>query len=98
MVATLADMFKQRRLRAACRCWTSRYKRPGAGFRTRYQGTTRSTAALTIERGHMVNLENRRILFVEDDYLLATEMAEHLAAAGAKAVGPAPTPTYAPLL
>ncbi len=46
----------------------------------------------------MVNLENRRILFVEDDYLLATEMAEHLAAAGAKAVGPAPTPTYAPLL
>ena len=36
-------------------------------------------------------LQNRRILVVEDDYFLATDLEEELTEAGATVVGPAPT-------
>lgn len=36
-------------------------------------------------------LQNRRILVVEDDYFLATDLEEELTEAGAVVVGPAPT-------
>jgi CheY-like chemotaxis protein len=42
----------------------------------------------TAPKGH---LENRRILVVEDEYLLADDMAQVLANMGANIVGPVPT-------
>ena len=38
-----------------------------------------------------LNLAGRRILVVEDDYLLATELARSLDGAGAVVIGPVPT-------
>ena len=41
-----------------------------------------------------MNIEGKRILVVEDDYLLAREMREMLEQHGARVVGPAPTAFY----
>lgn len=40
-------------------------------------------------------LNGKRIVVVEDDYLLATDMCRDLRASGAVVLGPAPTPFYA---
>jgi len=42
-----------------------------------------------------MDLAGRRILVVEDDYLLATEICRDLRDLGATVLGPAPTPFYA---
>ncbi len=42
-----------------------------------------------------MDLEGKRILVVEDDYLLAEEMCQNLRKQGAVVLGPAPTPFYA---
>lgn len=42
-----------------------------------------------------INLDGQRIIVVEDDYLLASEICRNLRASGATVLGPAPTPFYA---
>ncbi len=41
------------------------------------------------------SLHGKRILVVEDDYLLASDICRHLRDLGATVLGPAPTPFYA---
>ena len=43
------------------------------------------------EAATLATLSGRHILVVEDDYMIAEEIAEMLSEAGAKALGPAPT-------
>lgn len=46
----------------------------------------------------MINLDGRRILVVEDDYILARDLSGALTELGANVMGPAPTAFYAELL
>jgi CheY-like chemotaxis protein len=42
-----------------------------------------------------INLDGQRIIVVEDDYLLASDLCSDLRTSGATVLGPAPTPFYA---
>lgn len=53
------------------------------------------TPELDIAGGEVSDLNGKRIIVVEDDFLLAAEICQDLRNLGATVLGPAPTPFYA---
>ena len=87
----------RRQPRCGFRQYNVEQTKPATQDRPEQDGQSQSwfTGKLGCDMAEDINLDRQRIIVVEDDYLLASDLCSDLRASGATVLGPAPTPFYA---